>query len=503
MDRLQHEAAREAMDRSVGPALMRQLADPLISDDDRKEVEHTLAVIDDPRSLVPLYALIGVPGELPTTDQVVRRSAITVLTQSANHPTGNDLRRWWVSGDPDLMVAALPLMDRTESDLVQSVLDDPTHSMLPEALLAMGFGFEEPWWQQQKIEALGHHDAEVRRAAAHCLLWDEPVTAEPKLLAATFDPDESVAQEAVAALRYYPTIAVLRRLVDFGDVIATADVLDYFQMAADEPGEVGVLMKRWMVDVAGLITASQENAPLAPMIRSIERVVIPWTKELVAAVVDPNMLADEVHDRLRRVDRQSVRPDQRESVAELLCMHIDSNIRELGAGFAVEWGFGKMAMMLLEDPVATVRKSAMYALHDLDRSIGSVLSLAETVKALIDGGTISGTRAGEAIRTYVAHASPETVLEDLRAYVLNDLRSSVVVSSIEELAVLDGGPAVLADLTELLRREPLVNWSAHGTLLHACARLAIPTGDISMLRSIDHVWIATAVARADVAGVTV
>jgi hypothetical protein len=498
MDRLAHEAARAVMDRSVSPQLMQQLGDPNLSETDRDEVEHTLAVIDDPRCLVVLHAMVD--GE--QTNGVVRKSALEVLARMTSHPTGDDLRRWWSSGDLDLMGAALPLMERTEADLVQSVLDDPDHPLLSRALLALDFGFEEPWWQQRKMALLSHPEADVRRAAAHCLLWDEPMAAEAPLLAATFDADESVADEAIAALRYYPTKAVLNRMVEYGNEEAYEDVLDYFQMAADEPGEVGERMRAWMPEIAHLLRAPGEPPASFPMIRTAERVMIPWTKELAAAIVNPDMHAVDVHDRIRRIDRESVLPEQRQAVGELLCMHTDSEIRELGASFAVEWGLADLAVALLDDPVASVRKLALYALHDLDRALGAGYDLAARAKGFIDDGVIAGTRSREAVRTWVAHADPVTVLEDLRAYVLNDLRQSVVVGAIEELAVIDGGGPVLAELTDLMRREVLVNWAGPVTMLQACTRLGIPTGLIDQLRTADHVWVATAVVQADLAGVT-
>jgi hypothetical protein len=215
------------------------------------------------------------------------------------------------------------------------------------------------------------------------------------------------------------------------------------------------------------------------------------------------MKADEVHDRIRRIDRLSVLPEQRQAVAELLCVHTDSEIRALGASFAVEWELTDIAVGLLDDPVVSVRKSALYALHDVDRTSAKKYDLAARAKNVIDDGNTAGTRSREAIRTWVAHADSATVLEDLRAYILNDLRESVVVASIEELAVIDGGGPVLAELSDLMRREVLVNWAAPVTMLQACTRLGIPTGPIDQLRAADHVWVATAVVKADLAGVTV
>ncbi len=498
MEKSAHEMARSVRDRSVGPELMRQLANPGLGGDQRDEVEHTLAVIDDPRSLVQLYAL----ADSNEADPVVRRSALEVLIRSSSHPTGDELRRWWASGDLDRMGAALPLMERSEADVVESVLNNPNHPLLARALLALDFGFEEPHWQQRKIGFLSHSDPDVRQAAAHCLLWDEPITAEEPLLRATFDVERSVADEAIAALRYYPTMKVLRRMMDYGDPAALSDVIDSFQMAADEPGEVGKRMREWMREVEGLIEVAKELASPFPMIRTPERVLIPWTKELAAATIDPDMRADEMHQRLRNVDRQSVRPEQRVAVSELLCMHTDPEVRELGASFAVEWGLGEMAVALLDDPVASVRKAALYALHDLDATSAARLRVARLAKDIIDSQAIAGTRSREAVRTWVAHADRSTVLEDLRTYVETDQRESVVVGALEELAVIDGGREVLSGLTDVLREEVLVNWSAPVTMLDACTRLGIPTGPIDRMRAADHVWVATAVVKADLAGIT-
>lgn len=486
------------MDRSVSGVLFRQLCDPTIDIDDRDEIEHTLAAIDDPRLLVSLHGLIDVDG----IDPVVRRSAIEVLVRCSAHPTGDDLRRWWRSGDIDLMAGALPLMERTEADLVLEVLCDSDHPLLSRALLALDFGFEEPEWQAHKMRLLAHDDPDVRAAAAHCLLWDEPSAAELLLLKASFDAHEAVRTEAVAALRYYPTKAVLRRLTEMEDLVALADVVDYFQMAVDEPGEVGSRMRTWMADVVDVLHLVDEAAQHGVMVLTPAQVSEPWTKELGAALLNADMRASEVHDRIRRLDRESVRTEQRDSVAELLCLHVDAEIRSTAAALVVEWNLVDRAMGLLEDPVTWVRKSAIYALHDLDRSEGRRVGLGERMKGLIDGGTIAGTRSREAVRTWVAHANPDTVLTELADLVRSDRRESVVVASIEELGVIDGGAVVLAGLTDLLRQPPLVHWAAAGTMLDVCARLLIPVGNVDGLRSVDHVWLATAVAKADVAGVT-
>jgi hypothetical protein len=506
------DAIRELGDRSHSIELLAALHDPHLDSDSAHQVVRTLIELDDPRCLVALRATV----ESETSSAEVRARAIRVLCESLAHPTGDDLRRWWNSGDPMLQAAALPLMDRSEADVLQAVFDDPTTPWLPEALHVIAFGFQEPMWQQRKTECLTHRDPAVRAAAARCVFWDEPLIAEQPLVALLSDHDENVAAQAAGSLAYYPSRNVALALASIGypDVLRNSQspdpsdgVLDSFRWVLTEEADVAAQMRDWMGPVAalpglaleataigsGLGTQQSVVSEAGARLNARETDVVTWTENILDRANNPDESLQPLLSDLRLLDAESIPAAQRMRVVATLCRHADANLRERGAVLASQLDLAEPIVELLNDPCVGVRKTATYYANDLSQN----MRVEERVIAMIDAGEVASTRGREALRTWVRHADPILAQRRLIRFARDDQRESIVVGAIEELVTMEDSHDALERLVDLLRRPPLVTWAVHVTLLDSYARLGIDPGDIDHLRTEDNVWLATAIAKLD------
>jgi hypothetical protein len=498
-----HEQIREQGLRAYGPALLAALLDPALPEDQRDEVEQTVAFLHDPRSLLTLRAVAeGNLAHANSVDEAVRRSAVRALGWTTAHPTGSELRAWWASDDPILKLASLPLMDRSEADILATILDDPEHPWLDSALIAIDFGCEEPEWQERKIRHLSHPSAEVRRAAAICCLWDEPIAAEPHLIALLDDPDPTVVEAAQGTLRYYASRTVVFALRDRG--MEFADPADFFRLALDEPEPVSTRLREWMgEDLLALLPVShepEETLPDPAVLAAIGQQTMPvprvqWDDEFEARVENADEPITALLEDLRNLDTDAVPGPSRGRIVELLCRNPDAERRERGAVLASVWGVAPAIVELFDDPVASVRKTAMYYAHDLNRNA----QVADRALELLESGAVASTRAREALRTWVRHVDASTAVKRLIRFAREDRRETLVMSAIEELTTLDGGEEAIARLVDMVRRPPLANWAVHATLLDACARFRIDPGPVDHLRGFNDVWLAAALIRLDVA----
>jgi hypothetical protein len=465
--------------------------------------------LDDPRCLLPLLA----KSEDSAADPVIRERALTVLSQSLMHPTGTDLRRWWASGDPLLKKAALSLMTRSESDIVAAALEDDQWAAV--ALSSITFGFQEPEWQQRKVDRLNSTDPETVVAAARCLFWDEPNIAEGPLLNLLDTGSSNAAAEAALTLGYYPSRRVIPALTKYGfpsilkerethDPLDNA--LDSFRWALSEPEPVASRMRTWMGSIS-LIAQPFEPEPSpsieAESVRIVDQSSEPtktiWSLELLARINNPNAPIRMLIDDLRRLNLDAIPADDRMRITALLCRHPDANLRERGASVAAAWGLSDPLLELFDDPSVSVRKTALYVAHDLPQNA----KVAERVLERLESGLIASTQGREALRTWVRHVDRQVAVKRLIRFARDDQRESIVVGAIEELVTLElgtieGGEAVTR-LTDLLRRDALCTWAVHVTLLDACARMNIDPGNIEHLRTVDNVWVATAIAKLDAA----
>ena len=513
---MDHEHVRDVLDRTATRPLVQRLLSDAPDADEREEIERTLIALDDVRALLPLQGA----GENPSLSPILRISALNVITSMLGAPV-LPIREWWGSSDPVLRFAAASVLPRREfADLVGKVLDDPHHPLLARVLASMDIGFEESRWQDGKIRALTHVDANVRSAAATALLWDEPLAAHDALLDATRDIDIEVAVEAVSTLMYYPTTKVVEGLSEVAnspnELLASSamvalervlsDIGDAIDAASGSPFLHGwrELLSRHESD--GLVprrmagTGSPERSgTVAAMIVTPDRPIVSWSPELERSLLDPEGAWEKKFACIRHLDGDSVPRADRARVLDLLCHHADPEVRSGATLHVARWPGGpETLLVMLNDPMVTVSKSAMYALYDVPDSAHTCPAIYDRAwEAVIDGARV-GTRLSEALRTFVRHGdviAPDHLTGHLVS-LLDDPRESARVAALEHLANR-GAVDELAREMHRLRENPDVTWAVHGTLLDAAHRHNIDVPRSTLLRLVkeNHAWLSGSAAR--------
>ena len=508
---MDHEHIRATRDRSFTTTLVERLLSDVPDAAERADLESTLRALDDVRAVVKLQAA----GENTGVEPIIRTSALSVVTGMLG-ATRLPIREWWGSNEPVLRFAAANVLpDRQFADLVEPVLNDPIHPMLARVLASMDVGFEEPRWQSLKIRALTHSRDAVRTAAATCLLWDEPLSAEPALIRATRDLNVDVAIEAVSTLMYYPTIAVVECLdgavgspnTQLAEASRTSlervlsDIADAVSIAPDAPA-----LARWKDLLNGHRDriASDPTVALsdAEVVSSLDRrphAMTAWSAELEAQLTDSNGAWAIKYAHLRMLDPLTIANADQARIVEFLSRHPDPEVRSIATRHLPRLRGGSDALVeMLNDPMTTVAKAAMYALHDVADADLCVALIRDTAWEAVVDGTRTGTRVSEALRTFVRHAVGfgTGYVADRLSGLLVDSRESVRASAIEQLVSLNAIDALKSTLP-MLTEAPEVTWSVHGTLLDAASRFSLPV-DHAVLRrlaSADHAWVAAAVAK--------
>ena len=505
---MDHDYIREVLDRSATKVLVARLLSDEPDAAEREEIERSLTALDDVRAVLPLQAA----GENTSISPVLRVSALHVVTSMLGAAV-LPIREWWTGDDPVLRFAAASVLPHRQfASLVRPVLRNPDDPMLARVLTCMDIGFEEPEWQTLKIRALTNASSAVRAAAATTLLWDEPLVAHDGLVAATRDIDLDVAVEAVSTLMYYPTSSVVESLsvlvdspneflassADVARARVLSDIADAVALAPSSP-----LMRSWSTLLRRYGFDATTEAPSRSLAGSLLRTPPPptvaWNIEFERELLDLDGPWQERMNALRRLDPTSVPVAERRRVLGLLVHHPDPEVRGASALHLSAWEGGPAALLgLLDDPMVTVSKSAMYSLHDVD--VASTLSSSIRDRAwdfVVDGTRVS-TRASEALRTFVRHGDAADA-NDVTAKLVglgSDPRESVRASALEHLVSRHEESAIRSAMVTLAE-PPEVTWAVHGTLLDAAHRFGIDVGRHTLLRlgREDHAWLCGAVAR--------
>ncbi len=513
---MNHEHVRDVLDRTATRPLVQRLLSEEPDADEREDIERTLIALDDVRAVLPLQGA----GENTSLSPILRVSALNVITSMLG-ATVLPIREWWSSGDPALRFAAASVLPHREfADLVRPVLADPGHPMLARVLGSMDIGFEEGDWQDLKIRSLSHSDPFVRSAAATALLWDEPLAAHDRLVEATRDIDIDVAIEAVSTLMYYPTstvvgalrcvsespneflaasatVALERVLADIVEAVDAAPGSRYLGRWRDLLGDTAVPggLRRLGSHHSPALAAN----PLASAIATPDRPIVSWSRELECSLLDPDGAWEGKFACIRHLDGESVALADRPRVLDLLCEHADPEVRGGAAAHIARWDGGAEALLaLLNDPMITVSKAAMYALYDVPDEARCRRAISDRAWHAVIDGTRVGTRLGEALRTFVRHGDAFGSDDVTRRLVglLDDPRESVRAAALEQLASR-GAADEIAALMHRLGGPPEVTWAVHVTLLDAAHRHAISVERSTLLRLVneDHAWLSGSAAR--------
>lgn len=482
-----HARIRELRDRSWTAALIEALhgADA----GERDAIGETLAALIDPRAVAGLTAIVV----SPSGPRALRELAGAILRGYYDAPPPHVLQGWWTKGDRVLRRHALRSMPDEAAEVLE-VAADPRHPLYGDAIAQLAWGYEEPAHQQLKIAALAHADPDVRVIAADALVWDEPVAAEPALIAALADPIVEVALAARAALIYYDSRRVLRALSTvpapagaehFADDVR-ADVADRVRA---QPAAVRAHLAAWLRPIADLLPAA-DDAVRVPGPRPPTATEPPGADEILAllAIVDgPWALA---RAQLGRVAPAAVAADARAVIAERAATHPDADVRALATGWLAAWADESRLRALLDDDAFLVRKAAAYACAALPPTP----ALAARLLAHLHHPGVASTHARETLASYAVHAPAAEALPILDGLAGDDRRESVRTHAVH-LLTERGARAQLAPRMAALAEPPRVTWALHIALLEAARRLALPAPAAADLADVDSLAVQLALAE--------
>ncbi len=419
------------------------------------------------------------------------------------------LREWWSSADELLRRHALACMSESLCpEIVTQVAAYDTNPLQAFAVERMIFGFSEPEHQAIMLRALVHPSADVRRAAADTLLWDEPIAAETRLLAALDDPDEDVVAAAAGTLRYYPSQRVFRAITRLRtrcpDVAAKQvedayhDLRESFLLAvtAGTP-EVREHMLRWLEPIAQWLAftaeelAPDDDGPYVP--RQPTQPQAPAVDQIVASLTDPDTPLETLRTTLRSADWSACSATERAALRPLLLAHADLFVRDTAVSAFKAWTDIDALLAMLTDSTFLVRKSAMFQLGQIPAD-PSIAHIADVAWTHLREHRLRGPAAWEALATHVHHTSLAAAAARLAQLAGSpDEPEELRIAAIDHLSAGGAMPELTALLPHLTA-PPAVTWAFHIALLDAAARHRPPTPELHAVLEIDNLHLQQALA---------
>lgn len=482
--------------------------------EDKDEICQTIAALEDPRIPTRLLRVL----EDINHPAAAREVAADALNECANVDTAEQRRAWWQSGDFLLMRHAIRMAERTETDLLMSVLADPSSLFYVDALSVIQW-WEEPRFQQILMGALRHVNPVVRETAADCLVWEQPNDAAGDLLRLAADAQYGdVAIGAMNTLNYYSTQEVLLR---FNELLleGPTDLHENYQAGADYVREEFIGGCRWAMSKNSNVRdyllvwlqpvlhlfkpgdfdaqdceASISGAESANGFGSGSPEPLIAVDEMISDLDDANgCWADKISRYCRHSDWSWLTEGESIRLVQFLSAHKDPTLRQLACSIAGHRGLSDLLFELLQDPISWVQKSAAYN----SRMIGCEQRFEERLwQLLIDPGT-QGCIATEVLESYLVHTNDPFVNARLQKLALEDARPSVQAAAVSALQKR-AARAEIDSVKHLLQAPLFNNWWLHRTLLDACAELKL-SAKIDHLLSVDDVYLQVALAEYRVA----
>ena len=502
---LPYETIIDSADRRWTFRLLERFASPDLSEAELSQLVEALTTLSDRRSVETLEKILLDGDQSP----MVREAAGEILRTVKNEElfwSEATLRAWWASSDAVLQSHALRCMDSSDCpDIIREVAGNSSHALRGMALERMRFFFENPDDTAIKIASLKDTDPKVRRIAARILDWDEPVAAESALLVASRDEDERVATNALCTLQYYPTTNVLRRFMEvrnhsserFLEVCAecmpyiwscVAHALD----SADSP-QVVARLNRWLEPIRDLLNpdefklnSNEDDTPSQPADKP-EAPTFDMVQELLQ---NPDVSPRQLTSCLRSDGWEHFSNSQRDRLEPLFVTHPDQLVRDECCQILKVWGRTQGLLRLADDPIVTVRKSAIYKLGllPIDRQI------ADFAWDRFDPRRLRGATATEMLGTYVTHAEKQEAIPRLSAIAENtDLSENIRDNAIFHLAQLHAD-AELRRLLRFIDEPPALTWNIHVNLLEEMSRLGLQLPGNHFLQNVDHLRVQVVLA---------
>ena len=499
---MDYEQIRKSEDRSWSLKLVEKLK-TCTEESELDEIVRTLQVLDDYRTEMPLQEIM----EDRNNSSALRSLASDVLYNCVTTDTKALRNSWWNSGDEILMRHALRVATKSEKELVVKIANDPEHVHYIDAIEAMNFGFEEPYFQKLKIRAMSHNDPQVRRAAAEAVFWDQPIAAESGLLILANDEDDNVTEKALDALCYYSSQAVLIRL---DELIKTArDPLKEMQekalsevtlsfatsikyLKANSP-EAFLIFKNWLRPVEHLFNWAEIDRPEEPttLQSSLEKPMKATVQKITERFNNANGKWADRWNYVRSLDYEAFTNGDKSILETFFSSHIDWSVREQAGYVLAKLDDSKGLSKLLDDSIFCVRRSAAYWIREVSKNE----EIAEKLWEITQSEETWGTYGSELLESYALHESSSVKLEKrLVELALTDPRETIRMTAICEMEKRTARACVESVLC-LLKEEPLVTWSVHTSILNACSALDINVPGIEKLSQIDDLYVQEYLAK--------
>jgi hypothetical protein len=498
MDTPPYDKMVEKRDRSWSLRLLERLLTADIPEEERSTIAYTLTELDDPR-IMPRLLGIMVDSTHPNE---LREVASSILLPWGYVTDDATLDRWWSSDDLILQRHALRRMGIEHTAIVESVAADPKHPFYKDVIDLMYSDFELPRHQQVVIQALAHEDAEVRKAAASSLLWNEPIAAEDALLRATYDPVPEVVEEACNTLQYYYTQRVFRRMSELltheNETVRTEAEKTYQDLrytflfdAQFMDKRVRKHIHRWLAPIWDELAytkqelkgkKSRKSRPYSPNRQPIT------TRRVLELLTDPDTSVVKIQRLFWDSDWRSIPKEDHKLLTRTMLGHADHTVRAESSRMFSQWGDQKSLVMLLDDEQFYPRKCAMFHLGKTppfrDKIANIVWDYFERERPVPVHGS-------ETLETYVAHAKPKHARPHLIELAFDEEQPE----GIRDTAVwkLDTRKTVLA-VMPLIERDPVLTWSLHVALLDQAEKFKITPPSLERLREVDHLSIQQAIA---------
>ncbi|MFN8550278.1 MAG: HEAT repeat domain-containing protein [Candidatus Obscuribacterales bacterium] len=464
-------------------------------------IKTSLIALSDPRSFEPLTAMVLDTHNLPA----VREATIEILLSQVTNESQYERTKWWHTGDEILKHYAAAKFERTEIDLIETILTEPESPYFADAISAIeNTQSEEVKYQQVLIEALKHADADVRLNAASALVWQEPVEAEELLIeVGTNDSDLAVAEKALDTLAYFRSrkaLARMNELRESGRSQLKDSYENTFKWLNDDfvhqslTGEAAELFSVWLAPVKNILEYPEQAEITELRIQNGAEVrdrqqndnhtptkCIPTIDQIRLEFGDFEGEWAHKRTRLYGIQWEEAHAEDRSLIAEFLCSHQDVTIRESASRPCALWGDTARLLGLSYDPILSVRKSAAYEM----RLLPPCQMIAERLWQMFIDSCTTYVFCYEALESYVIHESKHDIDEILLSIAQSDKRPTAVYHAIY---LLQGRQASkhLKELVPLLKCPPINNWAVHIAILDSCRKLGIETGSIADLAEVDN-----------------
>lgn len=478
-----------------------------------EEIIDTLAELDDPRILAPLTLIL----EDSTVAAFLRNRAGDILCRLTTAETSEDRRRWWDSGDKVLMDYAVRIFERTESDLISPIANNPNHPYHVNAIGRLQFGFQEPQFQAIKIGALQNPDPVVRECAAYVLLWDQPVDAEEALIRLAQSNDKGAAEEALTALGYYDSQSALRSLAEFEMTAKSKEHQSWYRNAIAEIAESAftlieqleerdgattvAIFQEWLEPINSILNKIADEKPAKKISknkkienfevqRKTEAKIQPPISEILDRFNNPDRSLVDEYNYIQSINWKAYSRDDRTNLIEFFSTHTDWSVRETGCTILAQLDAGQAMKELLKDPIYIVRKSAGYHIKDVTPNP----QIADRLWSMITSEYVAGFHASELIDSYIKHADNAGLNDRLLKLAQTDLRESIRYAAIKNLSARKALKHI-EQLIPVLYAKPLANWCVHTILMAACVDLGLTLPNLEALTRIDSMHFQSELSR--------